>query len=177
MLKCYDSVTDRVGTQPDIRNETISQHAVSHPEEYDVVCAFPTIEHVTDPLGFARPRNLHETRRTSLCCGAEPRFGNNRDSEFRAECAAASSQLVERGCGAGASRPSRSADQKRLKPYPSPLTPSSTGWDVARPSWSGTGTFEPIGSCTAHSLGAGFSAGPAMRCSVCQRQPSPRPCC
>jgi hypothetical protein len=30
MLKCYDSVTDRVGTQPDIRNETISQHAVSH---------------------------------------------------------------------------------------------------------------------------------------------------
>ena len=70
MLKCYDSVTDReVGTQPDIRNETISQHAVSHPEEYDVVCAFHAIEHVTDPLGFARPRNLHETRRTSLCCG------------------------------------------------------------------------------------------------------------
>src|SRR6266566_5251998 len=29
MLKCYDSVTDRVGTQPDIRNETISQHAVA----------------------------------------------------------------------------------------------------------------------------------------------------
>jgi len=65
---------------------------VAHPEEYDVVCAFHAIEHVTDPLGFARPRNLHETRRTSLCCGAEPRFGNNRDSEFRAECAAASSQ-------------------------------------------------------------------------------------
>jgi hypothetical protein len=102
MLKCYDSVTDRVRTQPDIRNETISQHAVSQPEEYDVVCAFHAIEHVTDPLGFARPRNLHETRRTSLCCGAEPRFGNNRDSEFRAECAAASSQLVERGCVAGA---------------------------------------------------------------------------
>ena len=54
MLKCNDSVTDRVGTQPDIRNETISQHAVSHPEEYDVVCAFHAIEHVTDPLGFAR---------------------------------------------------------------------------------------------------------------------------
>jgi hypothetical protein len=111
MLKCYDSVTDRVGTQPDIRNETISQHAVSHPEEYDVVCAFHAIEHVTDPPGFARPRNLHETRRTSLCCGAEPRFGNNRGSEFRAECAAALSQLVERGCVAGASRPSRSADR------------------------------------------------------------------
>src|SRR6266566_5454773 len=82
MLKCYDSVTDRVGTQPDIRNETISQHAVSHPEEYDMVCAFHAIEHVTDPLGFARPRNLHETRRTSLCCGAEPRFGDNRDPNF-----------------------------------------------------------------------------------------------
>jgi SAM-dependent methyltransferase len=43
-----------MGIQPDISNETISQHAVSHPKEYDVVCAFHTIEHVADPLGFAR---------------------------------------------------------------------------------------------------------------------------
>jgi len=43
-----------MGTRPDIRNETISQHAISHPEEYNVVCAFHTIEHVADPLGFAR---------------------------------------------------------------------------------------------------------------------------
>ena len=42
------------GTQPDIRNETISQHAASHPEEYNVVCAFHAIEHVADPLAFAR---------------------------------------------------------------------------------------------------------------------------
>lgn len=39
--------------EPDIRNETISQHAASHPEKYDVVCAFHVIEHVADPLGFA----------------------------------------------------------------------------------------------------------------------------
>src|SRR5262245_36137028 len=32
MVKCYDSATDRVGTQQHIRNETISQHAVSHPK-------------------------------------------------------------------------------------------------------------------------------------------------
>jgi SAM-dependent methyltransferase len=38
----------------DIRNETIAQHAVSHANEYDVVCAFHAIEHVADPLGFAR---------------------------------------------------------------------------------------------------------------------------
>jgi SAM-dependent methyltransferase len=42
------------GTQLDIRNETISQHAISHPKEYNVVCAFHVIEHVSDPLGFAR---------------------------------------------------------------------------------------------------------------------------
>jgi len=41
-------------TLPDIRNETISQHAISHPGEYNVVCAFHAIEHVADPLGFAR---------------------------------------------------------------------------------------------------------------------------
>jgi SAM-dependent methyltransferase len=38
----------------DIRNETVAEHAVSHSEEYDVVCAFHAIEHVADPLGFAR---------------------------------------------------------------------------------------------------------------------------
>jgi SAM-dependent methyltransferase len=38
----------------DIRNETIAQHAALHPAEYDVVCAFHVIEHVADPLGFAR---------------------------------------------------------------------------------------------------------------------------
>jgi len=43
-----------MGTQRDIRNETISKHTLSHPKEYDVVCSFHTIEHVADPLGFAR---------------------------------------------------------------------------------------------------------------------------
>ena len=43
-----------IGGEPDVRNETISQHAASHSEEYDVVCAFHAIEHVADPLGFAR---------------------------------------------------------------------------------------------------------------------------
>jgi SAM-dependent methyltransferase len=38
---------------PDIRNETIAQHAASHSENYDAVCAFHAIEHVPDPLGFA----------------------------------------------------------------------------------------------------------------------------
>lgn len=38
----------------DIRNETIAQHAALHPAEYDVVCAFHVIEHVSDPLAFAR---------------------------------------------------------------------------------------------------------------------------
>jgi SAM-dependent methyltransferase len=40
--------------QSDIRCETIARHAVSYPEEYDVVCASHVIEHVTDPLDFAR---------------------------------------------------------------------------------------------------------------------------
>jgi SAM-dependent methyltransferase len=40
--------------EPDIRCETIAQHAASHPDEYDVVCASHVIEHVSDPLGFAR---------------------------------------------------------------------------------------------------------------------------
>lgn len=43
-----------IATQPDIRCETIARHAASYPEEYDLVCAFHVIEHVVDPLGFAR---------------------------------------------------------------------------------------------------------------------------
>jgi SAM-dependent methyltransferase len=39
---------------PDIRNETVAEHAALHPEEYDAVCALHAIEHVSDPLGFAR---------------------------------------------------------------------------------------------------------------------------
>jgi len=37
-----------------VRNETVADHAVSHREEYDAVCAFHVIEHVSNPLGFAR---------------------------------------------------------------------------------------------------------------------------
>jgi len=40
--------------EPDIRNETVAAHAISHPGEYDIVSAFHAIEHVADPLGFAR---------------------------------------------------------------------------------------------------------------------------
>lgn len=39
---------------PDVRNETIAEHAADHPGEYDAVCAFHVVEHVADPLGFAR---------------------------------------------------------------------------------------------------------------------------
>jgi SAM-dependent methyltransferase len=39
---------------PDIRNETAAEHAASHPEEYDVACAFHSIEHVAEPLEFTR---------------------------------------------------------------------------------------------------------------------------
>jgi SAM-dependent methyltransferase len=39
---------------PDIRNETAAAHAALHSEEYNAVCAFHVIEHVYDPLGFAR---------------------------------------------------------------------------------------------------------------------------
>jgi SAM-dependent methyltransferase len=38
---------------PDVRNETIAEHAADHPREYNAVCAFHVIEHVADPLGFA----------------------------------------------------------------------------------------------------------------------------
>jgi SAM-dependent methyltransferase len=38
----------------DVRNETIAEHAASHPGEYDAVCAFHCIEHVADPLNFTR---------------------------------------------------------------------------------------------------------------------------
>jgi SAM-dependent methyltransferase len=40
--------------RPDVRHETVAEHAASHPGEYDVACAFHVIEHVADPLGFAR---------------------------------------------------------------------------------------------------------------------------
>jgi 2-polyprenyl-3-methyl-5-hydroxy-6-metoxy-1,4-benzoquinol methylase len=50
----FDPHRYSTGGDADVSNETISQHAVSHPEEYDVVCAFHAIEHVGDPLCFAR---------------------------------------------------------------------------------------------------------------------------
>jgi SAM-dependent methyltransferase len=46
---CYANVAEL-----DVRSETIAAHAASHPEEYDAVCAFHSIEHVADPLDFAR---------------------------------------------------------------------------------------------------------------------------
>lgn len=46
---CYATAAE-----PDIRNETLAEHAALHPEEYDIACAFHAIEHVADPLGFAR---------------------------------------------------------------------------------------------------------------------------
>ena len=38
----------------DLRNETAAAHSLRHPLEYNAVCAFHVIEHVADPLGFAR---------------------------------------------------------------------------------------------------------------------------
>jgi SAM-dependent methyltransferase len=38
----------------DIRNETAAVHSALHPLEYDAVCTFHVIEHVSNPLGFAR---------------------------------------------------------------------------------------------------------------------------
>jgi SAM-dependent methyltransferase len=49
-----DPYSDAAAALPNIRSETVAQHAASHPEEYDVVCAFHAIEHVADPLRFAR---------------------------------------------------------------------------------------------------------------------------
>ena len=43
-----------------------------------------------------RSGKMRQTRWTALHCRAEPDFGDNRDPEFRAQCAAASSQLVGR---------------------------------------------------------------------------------
>lgn len=40
------------GSRPDVLAETLDNHAASHPETYDVVCAFQVIEHVPDPLAF-----------------------------------------------------------------------------------------------------------------------------
>ena len=38
----------------DVRSETVAQHAALSAQQYDLVCAFHVIEHVADPLGFAR---------------------------------------------------------------------------------------------------------------------------
>ena len=42
------------GTRPDILAEPIEEHAPKRPGYYDIVCSFQVIEHVPDPLGFAR---------------------------------------------------------------------------------------------------------------------------
>ncbi|CAN5509542.1 hypothetical protein BH10PSE7_BH10PSE7_00680 [soil metagenome] len=39
---------------PSVRRETLESHSPAHREAYDVVCSFQVIEHVADPLGFAR---------------------------------------------------------------------------------------------------------------------------
>jgi 2-polyprenyl-3-methyl-5-hydroxy-6-metoxy-1,4-benzoquinol methylase len=39
---------------PDVRNETVAAHAAHCAAAYDAVCAFHVIEHVSDPLTFAR---------------------------------------------------------------------------------------------------------------------------
>jgi SAM-dependent methyltransferase len=48
-----DPHCDAAPAGPDIRNETVAEHAALHPEEYDVACALHAIEHVADPLSFA----------------------------------------------------------------------------------------------------------------------------
>jgi SAM-dependent methyltransferase len=55
----------------DVRNETLAQHATTHPGEYDVVCAFHVIEHVPDPLEFARDL-IHCVRSAGRLCIAVP---------------------------------------------------------------------------------------------------------
>ena len=37
----------------DVRNETVAEHAVGHPDEYDVVCSFHVVEHIPEPGAFA----------------------------------------------------------------------------------------------------------------------------
>ena len=49
-----DPIFSPAAAGPDVRNETVAEHAMLHPEEYDVACAFHVIEHVADPLAFAR---------------------------------------------------------------------------------------------------------------------------
>src|SRR6266567_3186415 len=39
--------------EANVRNETTAAHATAYPGNYDVVCAFHVVEHVSDPLGFA----------------------------------------------------------------------------------------------------------------------------
>ena len=40
----------KVGAE--VRGETIAQHAATHPESYDFVCAFHVLEHIPDPAQF-----------------------------------------------------------------------------------------------------------------------------
>lgn len=39
-----------------IKNETIQEHASNHPEEYDVVCSFQVLEHVSNPSDFIQAK-------------------------------------------------------------------------------------------------------------------------
>src|SRR5215472_10657768 len=50
---------------------------------------------------------MRQTRRASLHCCAEPRVAAHRNSKFRAQCATASSQLVERRSFTGIGGPAR----------------------------------------------------------------------
>jgi SAM-dependent methyltransferase len=43
-----------VSASADIRRETVAAHAALHPERYDAVCSFHVIEHVPNPVQFAR---------------------------------------------------------------------------------------------------------------------------
>ncbi|HEY1260030.1 MAG TPA: class I SAM-dependent methyltransferase [Stellaceae bacterium] len=49
-----DPIFAATAGMPDIRRETVAEHAASHPGEYDLACASHVIEHVADPLGFVR---------------------------------------------------------------------------------------------------------------------------
>jgi 2-polyprenyl-3-methyl-5-hydroxy-6-metoxy-1,4-benzoquinol methylase len=40
------------GARPNVRAETIEQHAAAHPAAYDLVCSLQVVEHVADPLAF-----------------------------------------------------------------------------------------------------------------------------